>query len=160
VKCFHHLISLKHDRQDWIETHGPRGGRHVAAWSPVVLARRASQYLTEVLRYLPHRPYSTDLTSFRWSFPPVSSSFVAYNGLETAVQEGVLNMIQDNSGQNLASDLPKAEVVESKFSETDINELDGPKFATPEPRTRLPMSDHVPKRDPVQSGTPSATPVT
>ncbi|CAE6479750.1 unnamed protein product [Rhizoctonia solani] len=90
---------------DWISCHGPRGHRHVGFWDPITLVKRANSFLLDVLKYNP--PGSKNSGSGPQIFlPAVSEGFVAHNGLELAVSEGVLRVKPADSGLNHVSSLP------------------------------------------------------
>jgi hypothetical protein len=95
-----HFTDL-HRWQDWIEAHGPHGPRHVSSWTPIILVYRANLYLLDVLRY---RSESRD--SGECPFPPVSEEFITRNGLKPALEKGLLNLIEQDSGLNLRADFP------------------------------------------------------
>ncbi|CAE6481704.1 unnamed protein product [Rhizoctonia solani] len=86
--------------QDWIEAHTSRGHRYVSSWDPVTLVNRANLYICDVLGY--HRS-TNDLTMPR--FPRVPQAFVSRNGLDSAVDNGVLFVVDRDPGLNHPMDL-------------------------------------------------------
>jgi hypothetical protein len=59
---------------------------------------RANLYLLDVLQYKFQKSGANQEDALQVSLPRVSPAFVAYNGLEPAVEDGVLNVIGlDNS---------------------------------------------------------------
>jgi hypothetical protein len=86
------------DTQDWIASHGSRGPRHVTSWSATTLVHRANLYLLDALQYRSQESGTNQEDALQVSLPRVSPEFVAYNSLESAVEDGVLNVIGlDNS---------------------------------------------------------------
>ncbi|EUC62830.1 hypothetical protein RSOL_457080 [Rhizoctonia solani AG-3 Rhs1AP] len=88
--------------QDWIEAHGPQGHRYVSTWDAVTLVNRANLYICDVLGY--------NSSNKDWSLPrtpPVSHAFVSQNGLDSAVDNGVLILIEGGPGLGHPIDLPK-----------------------------------------------------
>ncbi|CAE6415337.1 unnamed protein product [Rhizoctonia solani] len=105
----HKLASIPEEMKakvypDWISCHGPRGHRHVQSWDAVTLVKRANLFLLDVLKY--KTPTGSDPQA---SLPEVSEGFMAHNGLELAMKEGVLRVKVPGSGLNHASSLPKTD---------------------------------------------------
>ncbi|QRV90424.1 hypothetical protein RhiJN_18442 [Ceratobasidium sp. AG-Ba] len=95
----------EHVYLDWILSHGPSGRRYVKTWDTVTLVYRANLYLLDVLHY-----NGGDLGSstgeFQVLLPRVTSEFIAQNNLELAVEQGVLNVLDEKSAHG-ASSSPK-----------------------------------------------------
>ncbi|KAG9083069.1 hypothetical protein FRC06_004706, partial [Ceratobasidium sp. 370] len=102
------LIVKEKAYTDWIEAYGRGGPRYVPSWTPSMLVQRANVYLLECLRYGAHQPGSNTAHLLEQPLPQVSAQFVKQNGLESAAQAGLMQVIQVNSGLNLVSDLPKS----------------------------------------------------
>ncbi|CEL60402.1 hypothetical protein RSOLAG1IB_12351 [Rhizoctonia solani AG-1 IB] len=83
------LEMKEHVYQDWMQFHGIHGPRQVKTWSPITIVERANSYLSEVMQW--GREYEGGLP-----FPEVSAGFVAQNGLELAVQQGILTVETDS----------------------------------------------------------------
>ncbi|KAJ1300109.1 hypothetical protein OPQ81_002590 [Rhizoctonia solani] len=86
---------------DWIEAHGPRGQRYVSTWDSVALVNRANLYISDVLGY--------NRSGNDWSmprFPLAPHLFVSRNGLDDAVNNGILSSDDRDSGLNHRMDLP------------------------------------------------------
>ncbi|CAE6474629.1 unnamed protein product [Rhizoctonia solani] len=91
--------------QDWIQFHGIHGPRQVVAWTPITVVERANNYLLEVLQWVREHDGGLPL-------PEVSTGFVSQNGLESAVQEGILVVEADSdSDEPLPSPMPGSESV-------------------------------------------------
>jgi hypothetical protein len=71
---------------------------------------RANLYLLDVLRYK-GRETEDSASTLQVPLPEVSAGFMAHNGLEAAVQEGVLRIKITGSGLNHISSLPKDDFV-------------------------------------------------
>ncbi|CAE6408660.1 unnamed protein product, partial [Rhizoctonia solani] len=101
---------------DWISCHGPRGHRHVKSWDATTLILRANSFLHDVLKYkvTGPNPPGSDPQIF---LPEVSEGFVAHNGLESAVGEGVLRVKVTDSGLNHVSSLPSNDWTEPSVSD-------------------------------------------
>ncbi|KAF8598626.1 hypothetical protein BDV93DRAFT_334704 [Ceratobasidium sp. AG-I] len=76
--------------ENWISNHGPHGHRYVQPWTPLMLALRANQYLLDVLKYEVHLKAKFTLPA---SLPALWPSYIAFHGLQPAVDAGVLNVI-------------------------------------------------------------------
>ncbi|KAJ1300108.1 hypothetical protein OPQ81_002589 [Rhizoctonia solani] len=72
---------------DWIQFHGIHGPRHVKQWSPVTVVQRANDYLMKVLLWSGEHTGGEDIP-----LPEVSPGFVTQNGLQLAVEAGVLRV--------------------------------------------------------------------
>ncbi|KAG8688727.1 hypothetical protein FRC11_004906 [Ceratobasidium sp. 423] len=88
--------------EDWIEVHGPRGQRYVPTWDAVTLVNRANLYISDVLGC---NGLANDWPLAR--FPPVPHAFVSRNGLDAAVDNRILFLIESDPGLNRPIDLPK-----------------------------------------------------
>lgn len=88
---------------DWIEAHGPHGKRRVSSWTPIILVYRANLYLLDVLQYHAQDP---DLIRSQCPFPPVTQAFVTRNGLQPAVEKGILNLVAPSAPSNHSSSRP------------------------------------------------------
>ncbi|KAF8596813.1 hypothetical protein BDV93DRAFT_570557 [Ceratobasidium sp. AG-I] len=75
-----------------IGSRGSRGRRHAVSWTPTKLVQRANWYLLDALQYGTQDSITT--------LPQVTSGFVAHHRLESAVQDGVLNVKQTGSDLN------------------------------------------------------------
>ncbi|KAF8596815.1 hypothetical protein BDV93DRAFT_570562 [Ceratobasidium sp. AG-I] len=76
---------------NWITLHGPKGSRYVTSWTPATLVSHANSHLCDVLQYRVQEGQTNVSSSSSISFPSVSTEFVKSNGLDSAVDEGVLN---------------------------------------------------------------------
>ncbi|KAG8730514.1 hypothetical protein FRC11_006545 [Ceratobasidium sp. 423] len=88
-------ISLEMKSQaymDWIQFHGIHGPRHVKAWTPSLVVQHANEYLLKVLQWSGgHAGGDVSL------LPGVTAGFVTQNGLQSAVQEGILRVGNEDS---------------------------------------------------------------
>ncbi|KDN40309.1 hypothetical protein RSAG8_08219, partial [Rhizoctonia solani AG-8 WAC10335] len=100
--------------QNWIQFHGIHGPRRVEAWVTSTMVKRANNYLLEVLLWSGPHTGGDDVP-----LPEVSPGFVTENGLQSAVQEGLLQVEDDDSDPHEPSPIPMPEpetsVVETKF---------------------------------------------
>lgn len=92
---------------EWIAVHGPKGRRRVESWSPTTLVYRANLYLLDVLQYAgdSSKGNSAD-ASLRVGLPHVSAGFIAHNGLQSAVDDRVLNVQAGTLSTFTTSNLP------------------------------------------------------
>ncbi|KAL5634337.1 hypothetical protein ACGC1H_002417 [Rhizoctonia solani] len=103
--------------QDWIEAHGPRGHRYVSSWDAITLVNRANFYICDVLGY--------NSSNNDWSLPrtpPVSHNFVSQNALDSAVDNGILVLIEGDPSLSHRMDLPKDASPTSKPIPTTVPE--------------------------------------
>ncbi|KAF8601328.1 hypothetical protein BDV93DRAFT_524893 [Ceratobasidium sp. AG-I] len=91
---------------EWIAIHGPKGRRRVESWSPTTLVYRANLYLLDVLQYAgdPSTRNTVD-GSLQVGLPHVSAGFISHNGLQSAVDDRVLN-VQPGSLSTVANSNP------------------------------------------------------
>lgn len=69
---------------------------------------RANKFITDVLQYQTPEPSLSSRQAIQASLPYVSVQFVVQNALMSAVADGVLNLIENDTGLNHTSSLPKA----------------------------------------------------
>ncbi|CAE6519637.1 unnamed protein product [Rhizoctonia solani] len=81
--------------QDWIQFHAIHGPRRVEAWTTSMMVKRANQYILEVLHWSGPHTGGDDIT-----LPEVSSGFVTQNELQSAIQEGLLRVEEEDSDPN------------------------------------------------------------
>ncbi|KAF8596814.1 hypothetical protein BDV93DRAFT_570559 [Ceratobasidium sp. AG-I] len=102
---------------EWIKSHGPHGRRHVNSWTPTQLVDRANKFILEVLQYRIQNIKTASKQSIQVLLPYVSLSFAIQNGLMSAVADGVLNVIENDTGLNHPSSLPKTVELEVALPE-------------------------------------------
>lgn len=75
----------------WIWFHGPHGPRYISTWTASTLVRQANLYILDALKY--GGPGSdSSRPAVQVALPKVSAEFVTQNGLQSAVEGGVLRM--------------------------------------------------------------------
>ncbi|CUA71106.1 RNA1 polyprotein [Rhizoctonia solani] len=81
--------------QYWIQFHAIHGPRRVEAWTTSMMVKRANQYILEVLHWSGPHTGGDDIP-----LPEVSSGFVTQNELQSAIQEGLLRVEEEDSDPN------------------------------------------------------------
>ncbi|KAJ1300106.1 hypothetical protein OPQ81_002587 [Rhizoctonia solani] len=85
--------------QDWLQFHGIHGPRRVKTWTTSMMVQRANDFILKALQW--SGPHTGDIPS-----PEVSAGFVAQNELQSAVQEGILRVEDDDSDHPEPSTIP------------------------------------------------------
>ncbi|KAH7325359.1 hypothetical protein B0J17DRAFT_682133 [Rhizoctonia solani] len=91
---------------DWLQFHGIHGPRRVEGWNASTMVRRANTYLTEAWQWSGLHTGGDAIP-----FPEVSSGLVVQNGLQSAVQAGLLRVEDDDSDSHTSppSSMPRPE---------------------------------------------------
>ncbi|KAH7325364.1 hypothetical protein B0J17DRAFT_231480 [Rhizoctonia solani] len=86
---------------DYIQFHGVHGPRRVESWTPSMVVQRANDHLMKVWLWSGEHTGGDNIP-----LPEVSAGFVAQNDLQSAVQEGLIQVEDDSDDPGLSPSSP------------------------------------------------------
>ncbi|CAE7233837.1 unnamed protein product [Rhizoctonia solani] len=123
---------------DWLQFHGIRGRRRVETWTTSMMVKRANNYLLEVLDWRGAHTGGDDIP-----LPELSLGFVTENGLQSAVQEGLIRVEEDDSDPPKPSPSPMPRP-ESTPAQTEFQPVAGHTyFALDEEFDAIPLMSFI-----------------